>query len=110
MNNTIETNQSYQKFKEILTARHIISRWLSSVQCCIACHCIALHLTALHVMSLHGMACHCIACHALHLAFTCNKPYTVFAQSLDHFEIDFFKSVNFITDNEILKANTVARS
>ena len=28
MNNTIETNQSYQKFKEILTARHIISQWL----------------------------------------------------------------------------------
>ena len=25
MNNTIETNQSYRKFKEILTARHIIS-------------------------------------------------------------------------------------
>ena len=33
MNNTIETNQSYQKFKEILTARHIISQWLSAVQC-----------------------------------------------------------------------------
>ena len=31
MNNTIETNQSYQKFKEILTARHIISQWLSTV-------------------------------------------------------------------------------
>ena len=30
MNNTIETNQSYQKFKEILTARHIISQWLST--------------------------------------------------------------------------------
>ena len=30
MNNTIETNQSYQKFKEILLARHIISRWLSA--------------------------------------------------------------------------------
>ena len=30
MKNTIETNQSYQKFKEILTARHIISRWLSA--------------------------------------------------------------------------------
>ena len=29
MNNTIKTNQSYQKFKEILTARHIISQWLS---------------------------------------------------------------------------------
>ena len=27
--NTIETNQSYKKFKEILTARHIISQWLS---------------------------------------------------------------------------------
>ena len=26
MNNTIETNQSYQKFKQILTARHIISQ------------------------------------------------------------------------------------
>ena len=25
MNNTIETNQSYQKFKEILTARHYYS-------------------------------------------------------------------------------------
>ena len=33
MNNTIETNQSYKKFKEILTARHIISLWLSMVQC-----------------------------------------------------------------------------
>ena len=30
MNNTIETNQSYEKFKEILTARHIISQWLSA--------------------------------------------------------------------------------
>ena len=30
MNNTIETNQSYQKFKEIFTARHIISQWLST--------------------------------------------------------------------------------
>ena len=30
MNNTIETNQSYQKFKEIFTARHIISQWLSA--------------------------------------------------------------------------------
>ena len=30
MNNTIETNQSYQKFKEILTARHIISQRLST--------------------------------------------------------------------------------
>ena len=30
MNNTIETNQNYQKFKEILTARQIISRWLSA--------------------------------------------------------------------------------
>ena len=30
MNNTIKTNQSYQKFKEILTARHIISQWLSA--------------------------------------------------------------------------------
>ena len=29
MNNTIETNQSYQKFKEILTAGHIINQWLS---------------------------------------------------------------------------------
>ena len=28
---TIETNQSYQKCKEILTARHIISQWLSTV-------------------------------------------------------------------------------
>ena len=28
MNNTIETYQSYQIFKEILTARHIISQWL----------------------------------------------------------------------------------
>ena len=28
MNNTIKTNQSCQKFKELLTARHIISRWL----------------------------------------------------------------------------------
>ena len=27
MNNTIETNQSYQKCKEILTERHIISQW-----------------------------------------------------------------------------------
>ena len=30
MNKTIETNQSYQKFKEIFTARHIISQWLST--------------------------------------------------------------------------------
>ena len=30
MNNTIETNQGYQKFKEILTAKHIISQWLSA--------------------------------------------------------------------------------
>ena len=30
MNNTIETNQSYQKFKTIFTARHIISQWLST--------------------------------------------------------------------------------
>ena len=30
MNNTIETNESYQKFKEILTARHVISQWLST--------------------------------------------------------------------------------
>ena len=30
MNNTIETNQSYKKFKEILTAKHIICQWLSS--------------------------------------------------------------------------------
>ena len=30
MNITLETNQSYQKFKEILTARHIISQWLST--------------------------------------------------------------------------------
>ena len=30
MNNTIATNQSYQKFKESLTARHIISQWLST--------------------------------------------------------------------------------
>ena len=30
MNNTIQTNQSYQKFNEILTARHIINRWLST--------------------------------------------------------------------------------
>ena len=30
MNNTIETNQSYKKFKEILTARHFISQWLST--------------------------------------------------------------------------------
>ena len=30
MNNRIETNQSYQKFKEIVTARHIISQWLST--------------------------------------------------------------------------------
>ena len=30
MNNTIETNQRYQKLKVILTARHIISWWLSS--------------------------------------------------------------------------------
>ena len=31
MINTIETNQSYQKFKEILTAIHIISQWLSTI-------------------------------------------------------------------------------
>ena len=31
MNNTIETNQSSQKFKEILTARHIINWWLRVV-------------------------------------------------------------------------------
>ena len=30
MNNTIETNQSYQKFKEILTARRIIGQWLNT--------------------------------------------------------------------------------
>ena len=30
MNNTIETNQSYQKFKEILTAKHILSQWIST--------------------------------------------------------------------------------
>ena len=44
--------------------------------------------------ALNAMTCNAInaiawhACHALHLAFICNKPYTVFAQSLDHFEID----------------------
>ena len=53
-------------------------------------HCMSLHCMSLHCMSLHCMSLHCMsdACHALHLAFTCNKPYTVFAQSLDHFEID----------------------
>ena len=30
MNNTTETNQSYQKFKEILAARRIISQFLST--------------------------------------------------------------------------------
>ena len=62
---------------------------------CIACHVIACHVIACHVMSCHVTSCHCMslhcmsdACHALHLAFTCNKPYTEFMQSLDHFEID----------------------
>ena len=30
MNNTVQTNQSYQKPKEILTARYIINQWLSA--------------------------------------------------------------------------------
>ena len=30
MDNTIQTNQSFQKYKEILTARHIINQWLSA--------------------------------------------------------------------------------
>ena len=30
MNNTIEINQSFQKFNEILSARHIISQWRST--------------------------------------------------------------------------------
>ena len=37
INNTIETNQSYQKFKEILTARHIISQWLSTAPVFLNC-------------------------------------------------------------------------
>ena len=57
-------------------------------QChCIACHCIAcyllhgnviaFHVIALHVIALHCMWLHCMSdsSHALHLAFTCNKPY-----------------------------------
>ena len=53
-------------------------------------HAIALHVIALHVIAWHDMAFHCMSdtCHALHLAFTCNKPYTVFAKSLDNFELD----------------------
>ena len=82
---------------------HVMDDIACQMHCtsCIACHCIALHVMTLHCMSciaLHVMhcmsciACHCIAlhvmtlhcmsdaCHALHLTFTCNKPYTVFAQ------------------------------
>ena len=47
MNNTIETNQSYKKFKLILTARHIISRWLSADS-------VLLH----QVISLSAVSCH----------------------------------------------------
>ena len=33
MNNAIETNRCYQKFKDILTARHNLSQGSSPVQC-----------------------------------------------------------------------------
>ena len=65
---------------------------------CIALHVIAVHVIVLHGMALHWMSLYCIALHviALHvmhciwLSPAVNLTYSVFAQSLDHFEIDEF--------------------